>query len=80
MDATKIKRKNEGKRIKRENEGINRRKESLIKKVHELGQFEGVDVVLIIRYGRYIMYLSKDYRIWLLSMAEIVNTRLMEYE
>ena len=48
MDATKIKRKNEGIKRKRENEGINRRKDTLIKKAYELGELDGIDVALII--------------------------------
>jgi hypothetical protein len=40
--------KNNGIRRKRENEGINRRKVTLIKKAYELGEFDGIDVALII--------------------------------
>ena len=80
MDTTKIKR-NEGIRRKRENEGINRRKDTLIKKAYELGQYEGIDVALIIRkHGRYITYRSKDHKTWPPFMAEIVSARSIEYE
>jgi hypothetical protein len=46
MDITNVKR-DEGKRRKRKNEGINRRKDTLIKKAYELGEFDGIDVALI---------------------------------
>jgi hypothetical protein len=81
MDITKIKYKNEDIKRKRENEGINRRKDTLIKKVYELGQFEGIDIVLIIcKYGRYTIYRSRDYKIWLLLIVEIVSTCSIESE
>jgi putative salt-induced outer membrane protein YdiY len=81
MDAIKIKRKNEGIKRKRENEGINRRKDTLIKKAYKLGQFDGIDVALIIRkHGRYTTYRSRDHKTWPPSMAEIVSARSIEYE
>ena len=47
------KRNNEGIKRKRKNEGINRRKDTLVKKSHELGKFDGVNVALIIcKHGR----------------------------
>jgi hypothetical protein len=81
MDTIKIERKNEGIKRKRENEGINRRMDTLIKKAYELGQFDGLDVALIIRkHGRYTTYGSRDYKTWPPSIAEIVSTRSIEYE
>jgi putative salt-induced outer membrane protein YdiY len=81
MDVTKIKRKNEGIKRKRENEGINRRKDTLVKKAYELGQFEGIDVALIIRkHGRYTTYRSRDHKTWPPSIAEIVSTCSIESE
>jgi hypothetical protein len=64
MDIIKIKYKNEDIKRKQENEEINKRKDTLIKKAYELGQFEGIDVVLIIRkYSRYTIYRSRNYKI-----------------
>jgi len=81
MDATKIKRNNEGMRRKRENEGINRRKDTLIKKAYELGEFDGIDVALIIcKHGRYTTYRSRDYKTWPPSMAEIVSPRFIKFD
>ncbi|KAH6662964.1 hypothetical protein B0J14DRAFT_495345, partial [Halenospora varia] len=55
-----------------ENECINRRKETLIKKAYELGEFDGIDVALFIRkHGQYTTYKSKDHTSWPPSMAEI---------
>jgi len=52
----------EGKRRKRKNEGIKRRKDTLIKKAYELGEFDSINVILIIcKYSRYIIYRSKNY-------------------
>ena len=66
---------NEGIKRKRKNESINRRKETLIKKVHELGEFDGVDVALIIcKHGRYTTYRSRDHTSFPPSMAEIVSS------
>jgi hypothetical protein len=48
MDTTNVKRNDEGKRGKRKNEELNRRKDTLIKKAYELGEFDGIDVALII--------------------------------
>ena len=73
MDKTKIRR-NEGMRRKRENEGINRRKNTLIKKAYEFGEFDGMDVALIIcKHGRYTTYRSRDHTSWPPSVAEIVS-------
>ncbi|PVH70488.1 hypothetical protein DL98DRAFT_577851 [Cadophora sp. DSE1049] len=72
MDTINVKRNDEGKRRKRKNEGINRRKDTLIKKAYELGEFDGIDVALIIcKHGRYTTYRSKDYVSWPPSIAEI---------
>jgi hypothetical protein len=78
MDITKIKRKNEGIRRKRENEGINRRKDTFIKKAYELGEFDGIDIALIIcKHGWYTICRSKDHKAWPPSMAEIVSAALL---
>jgi hypothetical protein len=74
MDAPKIKRNDEGKRRKRKNEEITLRKDTLIKKVYELGEFDGIDVALIIcKHGRYTTYKSRDHASWPPSLAEIVS-------
>jgi hypothetical protein len=81
MDTTKIKRNNEGIRRKRENEGINRRRDTLIKKAYELGEFDGMDIALIIcKHGRYTTYRSRDHRTWPPPMAEIVSARYIEFD
>jgi hypothetical protein len=80
MDTTKIKRNNKGIRRKRENEGINKRKGTLIRKVDELGEFDSMDVALIIcKHGQYTMYRSKDYKPWPLSIAEIVSACSIDF-
>jgi hypothetical protein len=74
MDTINVKRNDEGKRRKRKNEGINRRKDTLIKKAYELGEFDGIDVALIIcKHGRYTTYRSRDHVSWPPSIAEIVS-------
>ena len=74
MDIPKIERDNEGKRRKRKNEGINRRMDTLITKAYEIGEFDGIDIALIIyKYGRYTTYKSKVHASWPPSMAEIVS-------
>jgi hypothetical protein len=71
---TYIKPGDEGKRKKRKNESINRRVNTLIKKAHELGKFDGIDVALIVhKYSRYTTYRSRDHTSWPPSMAEIVS-------
>jgi hypothetical protein len=68
------KRNDEGKRRKRKNEGINRRKDTLIKKAYELGEFDGIEVALIIcKYGRYTTYRSRGHASWPPSIVEIVS-------
>ncbi|PMD59252.1 uncharacterized protein K444DRAFT_489163, partial [Hyaloscypha bicolor E] len=57
---------------KRKNEGLNRRKDTLIKEAYELGEFDGIDVALIIcKHGRYTTYGSRDHASWPPSIAEI---------
>jgi putative salt-induced outer membrane protein YdiY len=74
MDSTNVKRNDEGKRRKRKNEGLNRRKYTLIKKAYELGEFDGIDVALMIyKHGRYTTYRSRDHASWPPSIAEIVS-------
>jgi hypothetical protein len=74
MDSINLNQKNYRIREKRKNEGINRRNNTLVKKAYKLGEFKGVNVALIIyKYRRYIIYSSRDYKTWLLSMAEIVS-------
>ena len=73
-DTTNVKLNDEGKRRKKKNEGINRRKETLVKKAFELGEFDGIDVALIIcKYGRYTTYRPRDYVSRQPSFAEIVS-------
>jgi hypothetical protein len=61
-------------RRKRENEGINRRKETLVNKAFELGEFEGIEVALFIcKHGRYTTYRSRGYASRPPSFAEIVS-------
>jgi len=75
VDTTNAKLKGERRRRKRENEGINRRKDTLVKKAFELGEFDGIDVALIIyKYGRYTTYRSRDCVSCQPSFAEIQNT------
>lgn len=74
MDTINVKRNDERKRRKRKNEGKNRRKNTLIKKAYELGEFDGIDVALIIcKHGRYTTYRSRDHASWPPSIAEIVS-------
>jgi hypothetical protein len=78
---TKITKRNEVIKRKRKNEGVDRRKDTLVKKAYELGEFDGVDVALIIcNHGRYAMYRSRDHASWPPSLAEIVGSaRLIPY-
>jgi hypothetical protein len=65
MDTSNFKRNNGGKRRKRKNEVINKGKDTLIKKAYELGEFDGMDVALIIcKHGRYTTYRSRDHKPW----------------
>jgi hypothetical protein len=64
---------------KRKNEGINRRKDTLVKKAHELGQLDSVNVALIIcKHSRYTTYRSRDHASWPPSMAEIVSSHSID--
>jgi hypothetical protein len=46
----------------------------LIKKAYELGEFDGIDVALIIcKHGRYTTYRSRNYTSWPPSIEEIVS-------
>ncbi|KAH6702766.1 hypothetical protein BKA61DRAFT_494765 [Leptodontidium sp. MPI-SDFR-AT-0119] len=72
MDTLQLKRNNERIKKKRKAEGIDRRKKTLIKKAYELGEFDGIDVALIIcKHGRYTTYRSTERKTWPPSMAEI---------
>ncbi|KAH8595103.1 hypothetical protein B0O99DRAFT_686962 [Bisporella sp. PMI_857] len=72
MEAKNSKGSGEGIKRKRKSEGINRRKDTLIKKAYELGEFDGIDVALIIcKHSRYTMYNSRNHASWPPSMAEI---------
>jgi hypothetical protein len=74
MDTINVKRNNEEKRRKRKNERINRRMDTLITKAYEIGEFDGIDIALIIyKYGRYTTYKSKVHILWPPSIAEIVS-------
>jgi SRF-type transcription factor (DNA-binding and dimerisation domain) len=59
---------------KRSLESLGRRKKTLFKKVHELGEYDGIDVALIIRQnGRFFTYRSINREFWPPSMKEIVR-------
>lgn len=78
MDVKMIKRNDEGIKRKRKNESINKRKDTLVKKAHELGKFDGIDVALIIcKHGRYTTYRSRDHASWPPSMIEMVNEAII---
>jgi hypothetical protein len=74
MNTLKIKQNDEGKRRKRKNKGINRRQETLIKKACELGEFDSINIALIIyKHGRYTIYRSSGHASWPPSMAKIIS-------
>ena len=74
MDTTNAKLNGKQRRRKRDNEGINRKKGTLVKKAFELGEFDGIEVALIIcKYGQYSTYRSRGYVSWQPSFAEIVS-------
>jgi hypothetical protein len=78
MDTINVKRNDEGKRRKRKNEGINKRKDTLIKKAYELGEFDRIDVALIVyKHGRYTTYRSRDHASWPPSTTEIVSKAIV---
>ena len=59
---------------KRRSENLRRRKETLLKKVYELGKDYGVDVALILRQnGQYFTYRSIEHESWPPSMKDIVR-------
>jgi hypothetical protein len=59
---------------KRRSENLGRRKKTVLKKVHELGEYDGIDVALVIRQnGRFFTYRSINHESWPPSMKEIVS-------
>lgn len=77
MDDTKVKAYDQRIKKKRKNEGINNRQKTLLNKAHELGEFEGVEVVVIVRkYGKYTTYVSEGFRSQQPSFKEIVSRTL----
>jgi hypothetical protein len=59
---------------KRRSENLGRRKKTVLKKIYELGKYDGIDVALIIRQnGRFFTYRSIDHESWPPSMKEIVR-------
>jgi hypothetical protein len=59
---------------KRRSENLGRRKKTVLKKVYELGEYDGVEVALIIRQnGRFFTYRSLDHESWPPPMKEIVR-------
>ncbi|KAH9204388.1 hypothetical protein DL95DRAFT_418292 [Leptodontidium sp. 2 PMI_412] len=73
MDTPDVKVNTQGRRRrKRENENINRRKETLVTKAFELGEFEGIEVALLIcKNGQYTTYRSRGYASRQPSFGEI---------
>ncbi|KAG4410769.1 hypothetical protein IFR04_016101, partial [Cadophora malorum] len=72
MHNTDVKLNDQKRRKKRENEGINNRQKTLLHKAHELGEFAGVEVAVIIRkHGKYTTYVSEGYRSQQPSFKEI---------
>ena len=60
---TNIKFNDQKRRKKRENKEINNRQKTLLHKAYELGEFVGVEIIVIIKkYGKYITYVSKGYK------------------
>jgi hypothetical protein len=58
---------------------MNKRKITLVKKAYKLGEFDDINVALIIcKHSQYITYRFIDHVLWLLSMAEIVSSRSIE--
>jgi hypothetical protein len=59
---------------KRRLENLGRRKKTVLKKVYKLGEYDSVDVALIIRQnGRFFTYKSINHESWPPSMKEIVR-------
>ena len=74
IDTINVKRNNKEKRRKRKNKGLNRRKDTLIKKAYELGEFDSINVALIIyKYGRYTIYRSRNHALWPPFIKEIIS-------
>jgi hypothetical protein len=74
MGTPQIKRNDKRIKRKQKNKGINKRKATLVKKAYELGDFNSINVALIIyKHGRYTIYRSKDCKIWPLFIAEIIS-------
>jgi len=68
---------NYGEHFQKKTQKLSRRKETLIKKSHELGTFCDVDVALFLRIrktGRLIVYKSIDLESWPPSKEHIVST------
>ncbi len=78
MHNTDVKLNDQKRRKKRENEGINNRQKTLLHKAHELGEFAGVEVAVIIRkHGKYTTYVSEGYRSQQPSFKEIVSQAIV---
>jgi hypothetical protein len=63
-------------KLKRRSQRLNKRKETLLKKVYEIREFYEVDVALILRIrktGRYITFKSVDLESFLPSIEQIVS-------
>jgi hypothetical protein len=59
---------------KRRSENLGRRKKTLLKKIYELREYDGIEVALIIHQnGRFFTYRSVDHESWPPSMKEIVR-------
>jgi hypothetical protein len=59
---------------KRRTDNLGQRKKTLLKKAHELGKYDSVDVAVIIRQnGKFFTYRSVDHKSWPPSMEEIVR-------
>jgi SRF-type transcription factor (DNA-binding and dimerisation domain) len=73
MPINDPKRKGENLRRKKA-KNLRQRKKTLLKKVYELGKYDGVDIALIIcQNGRISTYRLIDHESWPLSMKEIVR-------
>ncbi|KIN08859.1 hypothetical protein OIDMADRAFT_98307, partial [Oidiodendron maius Zn] len=63
-------------KTKRKSERLGRRKETLLKKAHEIAKFCDVDVALTLRIrktGRYITYNSMDLKSWPPSKEQMAS-------
>jgi hypothetical protein len=62
---------------KRQSEALSRKKRTVIKNIHKLGQFSGIDVALVIRQnGQYTTYQSIDKADFPPSKEQIVSRPL----